>query len=124
MWHIHYSKIDKYDMWAILSKKYDDEDRSAVVDILRRRQAAVSNTAISHNFLWGGGWTFAGFTWWSFRRYNYQSRLLALPFMFYAGTFFGRVVGDIVTFKNAEYARDPFLGQLPAKVYYSPPSPA
>mmetsp|Transcript_73511 Transcript_73511/g.157558 ORF Transcript_73511/g.157558 Transcript_73511/m.157558 type:complete len:162 (+) Transcript_73511:89-574(+) len=120
MFHLHYSKLDRFDMRAILTKKYDAEDKSPVVDILRRRQAAVSKTAVSHNFLWGGAVTMSGLCWWSFRRYNYQSRLVALPFIFYGGTWVGRVVGDIVTWKNAEYARDTFLGTLPAKIYYAP----
>ena len=48
-------------------------------------------------------------------RYNYQSRLLAFPFLFYLGTFAGRMVGGIVTGTNAEYGRDKFLGTLPAE---------
>mmetsp|Transcript_114357 Transcript_114357/g.243935 ORF Transcript_114357/g.243935 Transcript_114357/m.243935 type:complete len:163 (+) Transcript_114357:81-569(+) len=124
MLHIHYSKMDPGDMRKILSKKFDPEDKSPVVDICKRRQAAVSKTVVSHNFLWGGAWTMTGLCWWSFRRYNYQSRLVALPFIFYAGTFVGRVVGDIVTSKNSEYARDTFLGTLPAKIYYAPSAEA
>ena len=55
----------------------------------------------------------------SFRRYNYQARLVALPFIFYGGTFVGRMVGDMVTERNAEFGRDRYLGELPAKVYYT-----
>jgi hypothetical protein len=121
VFHIHYSKMDKGDRHAVLSKRYGD-DPSEANQLVKKRQAAISKECVAHNFLWAGGWAFAGASWWSFRRYNYQSRLLALPFMFYAGTFAGRVVGDIVTFRNAEFARDRFLGSLPAKVYYAPGS--
>merc|ERR1712183_672863 len=106
-------------MRAVLSKKFDPEDKSEVVSILRKRQEAVSKRVVGQNFLWAGGWTFAGLTWWSFRRYNYQSRLIALPFLFYGGTFFGRFIGDIVTGRNAEFTRDRFLGELPARVYFA-----
>merc|ERR1712137_844744 len=139
MIHIHYSKMDRGDKRAVLAKKYDPEDESPVVDILRRRQASLRKDVISKNFLWAGGWAFGGMSYWSFRRcvvifvslallacrmffvdrYNYQSRLIAFPFLFYLGTFAGRVVGGVVTGKNAEYGRDQFLGKLPAKVLYS-----
>ena len=94
---------------------------SAAGEICKVRQAAVSRTAVSHNFLWLGGWAFAAPCYWSFRRYDWKARALAIPFLFYAGTFAGRVVGDIVTGKNSEFARDTFLGSLPAKVYYTAP---
>merc|ERR1712194_1000316 len=118
MFHIHYSKMDPGDMKAVLSKKYDDEDTTPVVNILRCRQEAVRKQAVAHNFLWGTSGAMAGLVWWSFRRYNYQSRLVALPFIFYGGTFVGRVVGDVISGRNAEFARDRFLASLPAKVYY------
>merc|ERR1719162_802079 len=118
MWHIHYSKMDRSDMRAVLSKKYDDENISAEAGICRTRQEAVRKQAVAHNFMWGTAGTMTGLVWWSFRRYNYQSRLVALPFIFYGGTFVGRVVGDVVTGRNAEFARDRFLASLPAKVYY------
>ena len=121
MLHIHYSKLDRGDMRKVLSKKYDPDDASAAAEICKVRQAAVSRTAVSHNFLWLGGWAFAAPCYWSFRRYDWKARALAIPFLFYAGTFAGRVVGDIVTGKNSEFARDTFLGSLPAKVYYTAP---
>merc|ERR1712137_690233 len=116
MIHIHYSKMDRGDKRAVLAKKYDPEDESPVVDILRRRQASLRKDVISKNFLWAGGWAFGGMSYWSFRRYNYQSRLLAFPFLFYAGTFAGRWAGDILTGRNSQYERDHFLGELPGKV--------
>merc|ERR1712194_540560 len=110
--------MDPSDMRAVMGKKYDDEDVSAQAGIVRTRQAAMSRQAVAHNFLWGVSGTMAGLVWGSFRRYNYQSRVVALPFVFYGGTFVGRVVGDVVTGRNAEFARDRFLASLPAKVYY------
>eukprot|EP00929_Paragymnodinium_shiwhaense_P092687 TRINITY_DN5266_c0_g4_i2.p1 TRINITY_DN5266_c0_g4~~TRINITY_DN5266_c0_g4_i2.p1 ORF type:complete len:183 (+),score=39.44 TRINITY_DN5266_c0_g4_i2:74-550(+) len=117
MLHIHYSKMDRGDMRAVLEKRYDPEDTSAATDICRRRQESVRKQAVATNFKWGTAWTMTGLTFWSFRRYNYQSRLVAVPFIFYGGTFVGRVIGDICTGRNAEYARDRFLGSLPGKVY-------
>lgn len=124
MLHLHYSKMDTGDKRAVLSKKYDADDKSEIGMILKKRQESVRKEVVAHNFLWGGAWTMTGFTWWSFRRYNYQSRLVALPFIFYGGTFVGRWFGDIVTGRNAEFLRDRFLGQLPAKVYWAPPAGA
>lgn len=117
MFHLRYSKMDKHDMRAVLSKKYNPDDTSPVVDVLRTRQESVRKQVVSKVFMWDTAALMTGLTWWSFRRYNYQSRLLALPFVFYGGTFVGRAVGDIVTGRNAEFVRDRFLGLLPAKVY-------
>jgi len=119
MFHLHYSKMDPSDMRAVLSKAYDAGDVSPAVTLLRTRQDAVSRQAVAHNFMWGVSGAMSGLVWWSFRRYNYQSRLVALPFVFYGGTFVGRVVGDVVTGRNTEFARDRFLASLPAKVYYT-----
>merc|ERR1712194_970690 len=123
MFHLTYSKMDPADMRAVLAKKYDEEDMGPQANIVKTRQEAVRKQAVAHNFLWGVSGTWAGLVWWSFRRYNYQSRLVALPFVFYGGTFVGRVVGDVVTGRNAEFARDRFLASLPAKVYYSKMDP-
>merc|ERR1712097_236503 len=115
-------KMDRGDMKAVLEKKYDPEDNSAAGDICKRRQESVRKQVVAANFKWGTAWTMTGLTWWSFRRYNYQSRLIALPFLFYGGTWIGRFAGDVVTGRNAEYVRDRFLGQLPGKVFYHPQS--
>merc|ERR1712003_553571 len=117
MIHIHYSKMDRGDMRAVLRKRYDPEDNSPVGGILRARQESVRKQVVAKNFAWGGGGVCAGLAYWSFRRYNYQSRLIATPFIFYLGTFVGRAVGDIYTGRNAEFGRDTFLGSLPGKVY-------
>eukprot|EP00929_Paragymnodinium_shiwhaense_P092683 TRINITY_DN5266_c0_g1_i2.p2 TRINITY_DN5266_c0_g1~~TRINITY_DN5266_c0_g1_i2.p2 ORF type:complete len:161 (+),score=41.79 TRINITY_DN5266_c0_g1_i2:87-569(+) len=117
MLHIHYSKMDRGDLRAVLEKKYDPEDNSPAADIVKRRQESVRKQVIAKNWMWETAFGMTGLTWWSFRRYNYQSRLVALPFVFYGGTFVGRVLGDVLTGRNAEYGRDRFLGKLPAKVY-------
>eukprot|EP00434_Breviolum_minutum_P021119 symbB.v1.2.018632.t1/scaffold1441.1/size118624/4 len=119
MLHLHYSKLDRGDKRKILSRKYDPDDSSAANQICIRRQEAVRKEVVATNFMWDTALTMAGLTWWSFRRYNYQSRLVALPFIFYGGTFVGRMLGDVVTGRNAEFNRDRFLASLPAKVYYS-----
>jgi len=120
MFHLHFSKMDKGDKRSVLSRKYDPDDKSEIATILKKRQESVRKEVVSHNFMWGGAFGMSGLAWWSVRRYNYQSRLVALPFIFYGGTFVGRWVGDILTGRNAEFIRDRFLGQLPAKVYWAP----
>ncbi|CAE8611303.1 unnamed protein product [Polarella glacialis] len=124
MLHVHYSKLDNSDRRAVLSKKYDPDDKSEACLICKKRQESVRKEVVAHNFLWVGAGTMAGLTWWSFRRYNYQSRLVALPFIFYGGTFVGRIVGDIVTCRNGEFERDRFLASLPGKVFYAPSAAA
>mmetsp|Transcript_90492 Transcript_90492/g.216030 ORF Transcript_90492/g.216030 Transcript_90492/m.216030 type:complete len:158 (-) Transcript_90492:74-547(-) len=119
MLHLHYSKLDRGDKRAILAKKYDPDDASEANKLCVRRQEAVRKEVVATNIMWDTAIGMAGLTWWSFRKYNYQSRLVALPFIFYGGTFVGRMLGDIVTGRNAEFGRDRFLASLPAKVYYS-----
>ncbi|CAE7762340.1 polr2a [Symbiodinium necroappetens] len=97
MLHLHYSKLDKGDKRKILSRKFDPDDASEANQICIRRQESVRKEVVATNFMWDTALTMAGLTWWSFRRYNYQSRLVALPFIFYGGTFVGRVIGDVVT---------------------------
>merc|ERR1719272_1198064 len=109
-------------MKATLQKKYDPEDLSAAAGVCKTRQEAISRKCVANNFTWGIAGGSAGMLTWSFRRYNYQSRLICLPFVFYGMSFIGRWVGDIVTGRNAEYGRDRFLASLPGKVYYAPDS--
>merc|ERR1719499_220 len=90
MLHFHYSKIDKSDMRAVLSKKYDPEDKSEAAVVCKKRQEAIRKSVVSTNYMWGTAAASAGMVTWSFRRYNYQSRLIAVPFIFYGMTFFGR----------------------------------
>eukprot|EP00913_Durusdinium_trenchii_P014292 g13408.t1 len=119
MLHIHYSKLDRGDKRQILSRKYDPDDTSAANQVCQLRQEAVRKEVVATNVMWDTALLMSGLTWWSFRRYNYQSRLVALPFIFYGGTFVGRVIGDVLTGRNAEFERDRFLASLPAKVFYS-----
>merc|ERR1712113_1149766 len=95
--HFQYSKMDPGDKRAVLTKKYDADDKSEVVTLLKKRQESIRKEVVAHNYVWGTAGTMAGLTWWSVRRYNYQSRLIALPFIFYGGTFIGRFIGDIAT---------------------------
>merc|ERR1711988_1497379 len=106
-------------MRAVLSKKYDPEDKSEAAVVCKKRQEAIRKSVVSQNYMWGAAFGSATMVVWSFRRYNYHSRLITLPFVFYGMTFVGRVVGDIATGRNAEYVRDRFLGQLPGKVYFN-----
>jgi len=120
MLHIHYSKLDKGDMRAVLQRKYDPEDKSEAATVCKKRQEAIRKSVVSTNYMWGCSVGSVLVTTWSLRRYNYHSRLLSLPFIFYGMTWVGRYVGDIATGRNGEYARDRFLGTLPGKVYYTP----
>merc|ERR1712012_464070 len=86
MIHLYYSKNDVSDLRKVLGRKYDPDSNSPVVDILRRRQQSIKKQVIAHNGNYVGAATITGLAWWSFRRYNYQSRLIALPFLFYGGT--------------------------------------
>merc|ERR1719329_2086998 len=117
--HLHYSKVDKADMRSVLSKKYDPEDKSENAVVCRKRQESIRKSVVSTNCMWATAGGAAGMVVWSFRRYNYQSRLVCVPFIFYGMTFVGRYLGDIATGRNAEYGRDRFLGSLPGKVYYN-----
>jgi len=119
MLHIHYSKLDRADMKAVLAKKYDPEDKSEAATVCKKRQEAIRKSVVSTNYMWGTAGLGAGLATWSFRRYNYQSRLITLPFLFYGMTFVGRYLGDIMTGRNAEFGRDRFLGSLPGKTYYN-----
>merc|ERR1711990_809231 len=106
-------------MKAALEKKYDAEDKSEMSTVCKKRQESIRKRVVCSNIMWGTAGASAGLVTWSFRRYNYQSRLIALPFVFYGMTFVGRWVGDMMTGRNAEYGRDRFLGSLPGKVYYA-----
>ena len=117
MIHLRYSKMDRDDKREILRRKYDPMASSPVLTLLRLRQESVRKEVIAHNFVWAGMWSAVGLTWWSLRRYNYQSNLIMMPFMAYAGVWVGKVVGDLVTGRVWEQDRERILGSLPAKVY-------
>lgn len=119
MYHSSFSKLDTSDMRAILTKKYDASSMDPAVEICRTRQAAVSKAVKAHIGAWAGTFTFGGLTYWSLRRYNIQASLIAVPFLAYAGSWVGRVAGDMWQVRNGETYRDRFLGNLPAKVYYN-----
>merc|ERR1711964_556982 len=93
MLHIHYSKLDRADMKAVLSKKYDPEDKSEAAAVCRKRQEAIRKSVVSTNFMWGSAAASAGMVTRSFRRYNYQSRLICIPFIAYGMSFAGRWIG-------------------------------
>lgn len=126
MLHLHYSKIDKADMQAVLSKKYDPEDKSEPAVVCKKRQEAIRKSVVSNTCMWGIAGGAAMMNIWSFRRYlgyNYKTNgviyCLATPFIFYGMSWVGRYAGDIATGRNAEYGRDRFLASLPGKTYYS-----
>ena len=121
MFHLRYSKLDRDDKRDILRRKYDPMASNPVLTLLRIRQESVRKEVVAHNFVWGGMWSAIGMSWWSLRRYNYQSKLIVLPFMAYAGVWVGKFVGDFVTGRWWETQRERALGSLPAKVYLDQP---
>ena len=71
--------------------------------------------------MWLTTGAFTAGTYWSFRLYDYKLRLITIPFMAYGGSFAGRAIGDWFCGRWSEYKRNRFLGDLPAKQFYSPP---
>merc|ERR1712098_589824 len=116
-WHIRYSKMDKKDMRQVLRNKFDPNASDAATALCVARQNAVSRSAKAHTFMWLGVGTFVALPWWSLRRYNYQSKLIVLPFMAYGGSWVGRIVGDGISGVWQQFGRDKILGDLPAKAY-------
>jgi len=119
VYHANYTKLDKGEIKSVLTKKYDKNIRSEANEICMARQAAVSRQVKAHIGWWAGGVGSGLGVFWSFRKYNYQSKLICIPFLAYAGAVVGREVGNILAGRNQEFYRDRFLGQLPAKCYYA-----
>jgi hypothetical protein len=117
MWHISYSKMDRKDMYKVLRNKFDGNASDPAVKICIARQEAVSRQVCAHPFLFIGGAIGAGLPYWSFRKYNYQSKLIAVPFLGYFGTWVGRMVGNGIMGRWGEFERDRILGSLPAQQY-------
>eukprot|EP00928_Gymnodinium_smaydae_P047946 TRINITY_DN32011_c0_g1_i1.p1 TRINITY_DN32011_c0_g1~~TRINITY_DN32011_c0_g1_i1.p1 ORF type:complete len:180 (-),score=33.57 TRINITY_DN32011_c0_g1_i1:130-603(-) len=118
MLHIYSRKMDRNDMRAVLQRRFDEDSSRPSVIICRKRQESVRKHVVANNYMWGTGFGITGLTWWSVRRYKKEACLLALPFVLYGGSSFGRVLGDVCTGRNAEYYRDRVLFNLPAKVYH------
>ena len=121
MYHWRYSELDKHDMRDILRRKFNPDSSDPAIQICLKRQEAVRKEVVAHNFVWAGLATFSGITAWSLRRYAYQTKLIVLPFLAYAGVWVGKVVGDGLTGRWGETARDRFLASLPAKMYLQVP---
>jgi hypothetical protein len=122
MIHFSYSKMDSRDMYHILRNKFDTNASDPAVKICIARQNAVSRKVVAHPFLFVGGAIGAGLPWWSFRKYNYQSKLILCPFLGYFGTWVGRCVGNGIAGRWSEFERDRILGDLPARTYLKAPA--
>lgn len=122
MYHNSYSKLDASEKRSVLTKDYDVDSRNPEVEVCRARQKSVSREVTSHLGWWAGFGGFGAISFWSVRKYNWQAKAMVPLCMAYAGSWVGRFAGDIVTGRNAETYRDRYLANLPAKMYYSPPS--
>merc|ERR1712003_490162 len=109
MYHNSYTKLSRAEMRSVLTKRYKHDDNSPETEICKARQAAVRKQVVSHIGFWAGLTSFGGMTFWSFRKYNYQSKLICIPFLAYAGAWVGRSIGDVFTGRASETYRDRFL---------------
>mmetsp|Transcript_43325 Transcript_43325/g.114238 ORF Transcript_43325/g.114238 Transcript_43325/m.114238 type:complete len:162 (-) Transcript_43325:77-562(-) len=116
--HLAYNRNDTKDMRAVLTKKYDPMASDPIVEILRTRQESIRKQVVAHNFMWVGVAAGAALPFWSFRKYDWKAKAIPIPFIAYAGSWVGRIVGDIAIGRTGEYSRDQFLGSLPAKQLY------
>merc|ERR1719329_724891 len=62
-------------MKAVLQRKYDPEDKSEATAVCKKRQESIRKSVVCTNYTYGTAAASAGMVTWSFRRYNYQSRL-------------------------------------------------
>merc|ERR1712224_369768 len=85
--------MDSKDMYLVLLNKFDPNASDPAVKICIARQEAVSRKGKAHPFLYVGGAMGAGLPWWSFRKYNYQSKLIMMPFLGYFGTWVAAALG-------------------------------
>lgn len=119
MYHVRYTKNDKNDMRKVLSRKFDAASTDPVVDVLRARQNSIKKKVVSKGIMWEVVDITTLATWYSFRHYDWKTKLIVLPFVAYGASFLGRATGDILTGRNREYMRDRLLGELPAKQYFA-----
>ncbi|KAF4755034.1 hypothetical protein FOZ63_001207 [Perkinsus olseni] len=124
IFHWRYSKLGKHDMYNILRRKFDPSASDPAIDVCRRRQESVRRRVIAQNGLVPGLLLGVSLPWWSLRRYNYQSKLIVLPFCAYLGAVCGRIAGHGLSWRWVETDRQRMLGNLPAKVYYRPKTAA
>eukprot|EP00397_Hematodinium_sp_SG-2012_P064891 GEMP01092801.1.p1 GENE.GEMP01092801.1~~GEMP01092801.1.p1 ORF type:complete len:164 (+),score=32.49 GEMP01092801.1:36-527(+) len=124
MWHIRYTKNNTAEMKAVLTKRYDKDSQEPLIFLLKARQESIRKQVIAHMGLWAGIGTFGAYGIWSLRHYDYKAKAITLPFLMYGGAIIGRAVGDLIMNRTSEYARDRFLGQLPAHQFYKSPAAA
>lgn len=118
LYHRNFTKLNRAEMRSVLTKRYKSDDNSEETAICKARQESVSKQVKAHIGFWAGFGSFGGMTFWSFRKYNYQSKLICIPFLAYAGGWVGRCLGDLLQSRHQEHYRERFLGSLPAHVYY------
>jgi len=117
MIHFRYTKNNTTELKDVLSKRYPKDSSEPIVILLKQRQESIRKQVLAQNLMWVGTGAAAGMGLWGMRNYNLQSKLMVVPFAAYFGSFVGRSLGDCFTYRNMEYGRDRFLGQLPAHTF-------
>eukprot|EP01066_Platyproteum_vivax_P009170 Platyproteum_vivax@DN4009_c0_g1_i3.p1 len=115
-----YSKLDKGDLRRILTKDYS-KSTAPVAEVLQRRQKAVSKQVVAHNGVWWGYGLGVFICLFSLRHYDYKTKCILFTAGAYGGSLAGRALFNMLTNWNGLYARDRFLGSLPAKTFYRIP---
>ncbi|KAL8443370.1 hypothetical protein Emed_006894 [Eimeria media] len=90
MYHSNYSKLDRVGMRAVLSRSYDPDTPDAATDICRRRQESIRKRVVAQNGVWVGAIGATALVHYSLRHYDYKTKLIALPFIAYGGSWLGR----------------------------------
>lgn len=83
------------------------------------RRGGVSLQVVAQNGLWIGALGGGVSVHYTLRLYDYKSKLIALPFLVYAGACVGRVLASGLTGRWREWGRDRALGELPAAVLFA-----
>lgn len=118
-YHVNYTKLDKEGMRAVLSRAYDPVCPDAATDICRRRQESIRKRVVAQNGVWVGAAAATVIVHYSLRHYDYKTKLIALPFVAYGGSWLGRWVAGGLVGRWKEWGRDRALGDLPARVVYT-----
>lgn len=118
-----YSKLSRDEMRQILTRRLglvnNIPNAPSVLDILQTRQQGIHKKVISTNYKVGGAFGSTGLGAYLLRYYDYKTKLIVLPFLFYGGSWVGRWTGDLVTGRWSSNGRERYLASLPAHSWLS-----